>query len=442
MSFSKVLHSGFLPFFIGALFVFNVSNTSCKPGNKKGAVAVDSTTFIKLPATEAVSAAETERIRNAARQWYDSVLKRRNFNGGMIVAKGGTIIFEQYSGTGHLKGADTLTQHSPLHIASITKTFTAMAVLNLWQDSLLQIDDEFSKYFPAFNYPGITIRNLLSHRSGLPNYNYFMEKLGWDKSRYISNTDVLQFLITRKAELEDISTPNTRFNYCNTNYALLALLIEKVSGITYADYLDKTFFKPLQMHNSYVFKMADTAKALPSYNWRGGLEPFNFLDQVYGDKNIYSTPRDLLVWDQALSGNGLFTNETLEQAYTPYSNERPGIRNYGLGWRMNIIPDGNPQGSVNKVIYHNGWWHGSNATFIRLLKEQATIIVIGNRFTRSVYHAKDLISVFGKYYIPADEEETGSITETVLPDASIPVKVTQDSRKSKRANRRSDNKAN
>ncbi|HQW93704.1 MAG TPA: serine hydrolase domain-containing protein, partial [Ferruginibacter sp.] len=344
MSFSKVLHSGFLPFFTGALFVINVSNTSCKPGNKKNTVAADSTTFIQLPDAETVSAAETERIRNACRQWYDSVLKRRNFNGGMIVAKGGTIIFEQYNGTGHIPGTDSINTHSPLHIASITKTFTAMAVLKLWQDSLLHIDDEFSKYFPAFNYAGLTIRNLLSHRSGLPNYNYFMEKLGWDKSRYISNADVLDSLIARKDVLEDISTPNTRFNYCNTNYALLALIIEKVSGITYAEYLDKTFFKPLKMHNSYVFKMADTGTALPSYNWRGGLEPFNYLDQVYGDKNIYSTPRDLLIWDQALSGNGLFTNETLEQGYTPYSNERPGIRNYGLGWRMNIIPDGNPQG--------------------------------------------------------------------------------------------------
>lgn len=317
-----------------------------------------------------------------------------------------------------------------------------MAVLRLWQDGLLQIDDEFSKYFPAFNYPGVTIRSLLNHRSGLPNYNYFMEKLGWDKSRYISNEDVLQHLITRKAELEDISTPNTRFNYCNTNYALLALLIEKVSGTTYAGYLEKTFFKPLQMNNSYVFTLADTAKALPSYNWRGGPEPFNFLDQVVGDKNIYSTPRDLLVWDQALSGNALFTKETLEQAYTPYSNERPGIRNYGLGWRMNIYPAGNPQDSVNKVIYHNGWWHGSNATFIRLLKEQATIIVIGNRFTRAVYHARDLISVFDKYYTAADEEDTGSIPVKALPETSVPLKVTRGKLTSKPTNKIPGKKAN
>ena len=75
------------------------------------------------------------------------------------------------------------------------------------------------------------------------------------------------------------------------------------------------------------------------------------------------------------------------------------MRNYGLGWRMNIFPDG------NKIIYHNGWWHGSNATFIRLLKEKGTIILIGNKFTRAIYHAKVLTSIFGDYYLPVEEEE-------------------------------------
>lgn len=281
-----------------------------------------------------------------------------------------------------------------------------MAVLKLMQDGRLNIDDEFGMYFPAFNYPGLTIRCLLSHRSGLPNYNYFMETLGWDKSRFVKNEDVLDYLITRKAELPDIAPPCAHFTYCNTNYALLALLIEKISGLKYADYMNRTFFKPLQMKHTYVFSLADTLKAIPSYNWRGGLETFNFLDQVYGDKNIYTTPKDLLTWDRALTSNLIFTPETLEQAYAPYSNEKPGQHNYGLGWRMNIFPDG------NKIIYHNGWWHGSNAAFIRLLKEKATIILIGNRFTRAVYHAKVLTSVFGDYYLPAEEEENASKDST------------------------------
>jgi CubicO group peptidase (beta-lactamase class C family) len=385
-----------LPFLL-LLMLSILFTVSCNSSYTADKITGDSLTILNPLPAGPVSAAERERIKNSCQLWYDSVLKPRGFSGGIIVAKEGNIIFEQYSGTGHIPGTDTITQNSPLHIASVSKTFTAMAVLKLWQDGKLNIDEEFSKYFPAFNYPGVTIRCLMNHRSGLPNYTHFLENLGWDKSRMATNEDVLDFLITRKAELTDITTPNSRFSYCNTNYALLALLIEKISGSKYADYMNQAFFIPLQMKNSYVFTLADTVKAIPSYNWRGKPEPLNFLDQVYGDKNIYTTPRDLLTWDRALSNNILFTNETLNQAYTPYSNERPGVRNYGLGWRMNIFPEG------NKIIYHNGWWHGSNATFIRLLNEKATIIVIGNKFTRTIYHAKILASIFGNYYGPVDE---------------------------------------
>jgi CubicO group peptidase (beta-lactamase class C family) len=386
-------------------------NSGCNSstGTKKIVTSTDSITIINFPQPAKITAAETERIKRACQAWYDSVLLLKGFNGGMIVAKDGNIVFEKYSGTGHLPGNDFITDSTPMHIASISKTFTAMAVLKLWQDSKLNIDDEFSKYFPAFNYQGITIRCLLNHRSGLPNYNYFMETLGWDKSRFVKNEDVLDYLITRKAALPEVLLPGTHFSYCNTNYALLALLIEKISGLKYASYINQTFILPLQMKHTNVFSLADTLTATPSYNWRGALEPFNFLDQVYGDKNIYTTPRDLLIWDRALSSGLIFKQETLDQAYAPYSNEKPGMRNYGLGWRMNIFPDG------NKIIYHNGWWHGSNATFIRLLKEKATIIVIGNKFTRAVYYAKVLTSVFGDYYLPVEEDESLTKDSLKLP---------------------------
>ena len=396
------------------LFSFILILTSCNSITTTSENRQDSIPVITFPETSSISKEETAALKYECEQWYDSALKQTGFNGGILVAKNGNIIFEQYHGTGHLPGSDTIGANSPLHIASTSKTFTAMAVLKLWQDGKLNIDDDYNKYFPQFNYPGITIRSLLSQRSGLPNYTYFMESLGWDKTKFVTNEDILNFLITRKSELTDITSPNTHFTYCNTNYALLALLIEKASRKKYAEYLDQTFFIPLQMKNSYVFKLADTLKAIPSYDWRGRLQPLNFLDLVYGDKNIYTTPRDLLIWDRALTGNLLFTPETLKQAYAPYSNEKPGIRNYGLGWRMYNYPTG------KKIIYHNGWWHGSNASFIRQLYDSATIIVIGNKFNRSVYHAKDLMSVFGDYYNPGDEEETDNVK---LPDSDTVLKT-------------------
>ncbi len=381
-----------------SLFITAGTLTSCQSsGKKSNEIPVDSL-LIRLKPPDPVSPAEKNRLALACGEWYDSVLEKSGFNGGMILAKGGNIVFEKYRGTGHLGLNDTITSQTSFHIASVTKTITAMATLKLWQDGKLNIDDEYSKYFPAFNYPGVTIRTLLNHRSGLPNYLYFMEELGWNKSTYIKNQDVLDQLINHKAELTNISTPNTRFTYCNTNYALLALLIEKVSAVSYPEFVQKTFFYPLQMKHSFVFTRADSARVTPSYDWRGQLIPINYLDLVYGDKDIYSTPRDLLIWDRALRSNTIFKPEIFQQAYTPYSNERPGAKNYGLGWRMVIHPDG------KKMIFHNGWWHGNNAVFIRLIEEDATIIVIGNRYTNAVYKAKNLVSLFNGQFI-TDEEE-------------------------------------
>jgi CubicO group peptidase (beta-lactamase class C family) len=373
---------------------------SCFSKNNGNTNATD-TTLIQLPAPGTLTAGETERLEKGCTAWYEGELKNSGFNGGMLVAQKGNIVFEQYKGTAHLNGQDTITANTPFHIASVSKTFTATAVLQLWQQGRLDIDDELGKYFPEFNYKNVTIRKLLNNRSGLPNYVYFMEEAGWNKKKYISNSDVLDYLIHKKNQLKNIGVPGRSFTYCNTNYALLALLVEKVTGKKFAAYMQETFFEPLQMAHSFVFDTAMAQQVSPSYDWRGDMIPFNFLDAVYGDKNIYSTPRDLLVWDRALSSKKILNDSILQQAYTPYSNEKPGIRNYGLGWRMNIYPSG------KKMIYHNGWWHGNNASFIRLIDEDATIIVLGNRYTRAVYHAKDLVNLFSKYF-ESDEEEEGS----------------------------------
>jgi len=113
---------------------------------------------------------------------------------------------------------------------------------------------------------------------------------------------------------------------------------------------------------------------------------------VYGDKNIYSTARDILKWDQALyPSTGFFKTTTLDSAYCPYSFERPGIKNYGLGWRMFVYPNG------KKIIYHNGWWHGNNTVLTRLMQEHATIIVLGNKHNNNIYRVKPLFEAFSHY---------------------------------------------
>ena len=330
--------------------------------------------------------------------YFDTILSGK-LNGQFLVAKNGEILFEAYAGKTwlHKDSLTKMNEHSSLHLASVTKTFTAIAILKLQEKGLLKLDDEVSRYLTGFPYPGITLKMLLNHRSGLPNYVHNLTNWGWPESQMATNNDLLRLLNTVKPPLT--FPPNTRFTYCNTNYALLALVIEKVSGKSYPVYLDRNIFKPLGMNDTYVFELKDTATAIPSYDWKGQLIPFNYLDGIYGDKNIYSTVRDLYKWDQALYTRAIVSAPSLEASYTPYSFEKPGIKNYGLGWRMFNFPDN------KKIIFHNGWWHGNNNAFQRLIQDSATIICLGNRFSRANYSVIQLSYLFGNYPFEIEQEE-------------------------------------
>jgi CubicO group peptidase (beta-lactamase class C family) len=351
-----------------------------------------------IPVNSEVSAAEYRKVYQAASGFYESSLAPTRFNGGILVAKKGQVIFEKYNGRENHWSNDQIDSTSSFHLASVSKTFTGMAVLKLWEDGKLQLGDEVSTHLAGFPYKGVTVRSLLNHRSGLPNYVHYMEQLGWDRKKVVTNNDILQFIIEKKDKI-GVARPETRFSYSNTNYALLALIIEKASGMPYSQYLKQTFFQPLQMNHTFVFSMDMAGSVVPSYNWKNQQEAFTFLDAVVGDKNIYSTPRDLLKWDLALSYGNFFKPSTLDSAYAGYSYERKGIKNYGLGWRLYEYPTG------KKVIYHNGWWHGNNTVFSRLTQDSATIIVLGNKYNRRIYDAKKIYSAFDGYGMHADGDE-------------------------------------
>ncbi len=341
------------------------------------------------PHPKTLNPGEFKVYSNTSRHFFDSLFSH-GFNGGLIVAHNGTIVYERYSGFKDPgKHKDSVNAHTAFHLASVSKTFTAMAILKLWEEGKLDIHDDISKYLTGFP-AGITIKNLLSQRSGLRNYVHFMDQSGWDKRKYLNNTDLLQYINQHHTEVI-YTTAGRHFEYSNTNYAFLALIIEKVSGETYDEYLAKTFFQPLQMNDTYVYSIKDTATATRSYKISGRMYPMEYLDMVYGDKNVYSTPEDMLKWDAALRGGVMFKQSTLDSAYTPYSLEKRGKRNYGFGWRMIVYPDG------KKLIYHNGWWHGNRTVFIRMMEENATIIALCNNDNKRVYAAKKLCDVFGNY---------------------------------------------
>jgi CubicO group peptidase (beta-lactamase class C family) len=334
--------------------------------------------------------------------FFDSTLLKTGFNGGILVAKDGAVIYEKYVGRVDLRKEEPMTDSTAMHIASTGKTFTAIAILQMVQEKKLSLEDSISTFFPGLPYPGITVKMLLNHRSGLPNYIYFVANGDWDKTKYVTNADVLNLLYTQKPKRT--YPPGTHFSYCNTNFVLLAMIIEKISGQSFPEYMRQKLFEPLQMKHTYVFTMADSAKATPSFEWNGRFWKYDFLEGTYGDKNIYSTPRDLLKWDQALYTEQVVSKALLDSAFTPYSFENRSVHNYGLGWHLLLLPNG------KKVIYHFGRWHGFNSAFARLTDEKATIIILGNRYNRAIYNtAHQAYDLFGDYLQHRgnkDEEET------------------------------------
>ena len=308
-----------------------------------------------------------------------------------LVAKNGQIIYEKYDGYAD-KGNNILNSpETPLHIASVTKVITAAAILKLIDARKIKLDQKVNTLLDGFPYPDITVRTLLNHRSGMKKYNYFCDdKANWGRDKTLTNKALLNVIITKKIPLE--TKTDTHFSYNNTNYAMLALIIEKVTGMRYRVAMKQIIFDPLDMKNTFVLdETSDKNAGTPSYKYNYQKYPFDFLDAVYGDKNIYSTPRDLLKFDLARNAPNFLRPELIKEIYKGYSYESRGIKNYGLGIRMREWETG------QTLYYHNGWWHGNTSSYINLKKENAVIIALSNKFTRKTFQMKRLSALFGDY---------------------------------------------
>ncbi len=316
---------------------------------------------------------------------------------GMLIAQHGKIIYENYIGMADVKKGIKMSKETPIHIASTSKVMTSLAILKLIESGRMNLEDTVGKILVGFPYTGVTIKDLLNHRSGLPNYLYFTSdpKLWEDQNKPLTNEDVLDIMIEHSPPRA--SAPGTHFSYNNTNYVILALIIERVTGMKYPDAMDYMVFKPIGMKNTYVMRFPqDTVTCSKSYYHNGKPWGFVFLDGTYGDKNIYSTPRDMFRLDVAMYSDKFLSPELKEEAVKGYSYESKGVKNYGLGIRMMEFDDG------GKFLYHNGWWHGNNSVYVRDYAHEAVIIAFGNKYTRSVYAPFSLVTMFGRYQLPVD----------------------------------------
>lgn len=318
----------------------------------------------------------------------DSVLNEilpPDFNGGILVAKNDTVLYEKY-----ISYKDTVNEHTAFDIASVTKTFTSMAVLKLMEHGKISLDDAVTKYLPQFPVPDITIKMLLSHTSGLEDYLKFIDASDWDKSRFMTNKDLLNFIVANKSKVF-IHTPGKTFDYSNTNFALLSLIIETVADTPYAAYMNSIFFKPLNMDDTYVLNLQHAATAKKSYYKNGKTYLLRYMDLINGDKCIYSTPQDLRKWDKGL--RTMFKKETLDIAFGMQNTVPVNTSNYALGWKTIKTKTG------LDVLYHTGWWAGCRSIFIRLPQTGVMIAAMSNNNHTSIAEIRRLCDLFGNYQL-------------------------------------------
>lgn len=305
------------------------------------------------------------------------------FNGNVLIAVKGVPIYKGSFGYAVKETKERLDLKSSFQLASTSKPFTAAAVLMLVDQGKVKLDATLDEYFEGFPYEGITVRMLLSHRTGLPDYLNFAKL--YFKGSYLSNKEVLNIMVSKKPK--PLNKPDRAFDYNNTNYALLAALVEEVSGMSFSAYADKYIFKPLGMNDTWVWNPREERKHNETYGYNAGWKKRSpdMFDGVTGDKGVYSTVEDMLKWDQAWYDCKLFSERLVRESYKPNSGD--AAKNYGLGWRMNEGPTG------SQVIYHNGWWHEYNIVFKRFISDSTTIIVLSNKYNQDVYKTGPIESI-------------------------------------------------
>lgn len=320
--------------------------------------------------------------------------QRTEFYGTVLFAQRGRIIFENAYGYANIKNKDTLTVEHTFQLASASKPITAVAVMQLVEQGKIKLTDEMHQFFPVFPYQGITVEQLLSHRSGMSQYTHFCDSPDsiWpDKHKTITNDDVLN-IMNETVPMVNYPPGQTHY-YCNTNYMLLASIVERVSGMSFAEYLKKNVFDPAGMTSTMLYSRDNENELiLPAtgYNGAYNLEMDIYLNGVVGDKGIYSNVHDLLNFDQALYDGKLLKDSTLQLMMKDHNELQNNGQNYGFGFR--VYPEESTNG-LGRIVFHTGWWKGFRTYFIRVPKEQKTIIILTHIKRGAFLDIRELVSL-------------------------------------------------
>ena len=315
---------------------------------------------------------KTEKVSHKLDSLLQRINKRHDFHGSLLVAKNGKIVYNNQVGYADFKNKEPLNEASVFQLASVSKQFTAAAIMLLYERNQIKLTDTVNKYFPNFPYEHVTITNLLNHTGGLPKY-FWVAEHKWKQEKAPTNSEMMTLLAS--SDVLRFFKPGRNFDYSNTGYIVLASIVEKISGTSFNDFVKKNIFDPLNMKDSFVYSFENDnirANQLDGYRlyrgWRHLKINNTVNDAIVGDKNVYTTSEDLFKWTLGLNNGKLLSKESLDLMYakgeTVYGRKIP----YGFGFRIDT--------KDQNTIYHHGKWNGFSTGLTQYQEDDLVVIVL------------------------------------------------------------------
>lgn len=293
----------------------------------------------------------------------------------LVVRDGNSVVRRSY-GLANLEENIAATPETNFRLASVTKQFTAAAILLLAEDGKLALGDRIRKWFPSLPsaVDAVTITHLLTHTSGIVDYE---DVIPDGTTAQVHDADVLRLLASQDSTY---FKPGSGYRYSNSGYALLALIVERASGMTFATFLNKRVFVPLGMTHTVAYEegISTVLNRAFGYAMKGGAwarRDQSVTSAVLGDGGIYSSIDDMAKWDAALYDSRLLSDESRRLAFTPHtSTDQPDVK-YGFGWRI-----------TGETLWHSGETSGFRNVIVRYPSRRLTVVLLTNRNDPEPYH--------------------------------------------------------
>jgi CubicO group peptidase (beta-lactamase class C family) len=333
---------------------------------------------------------------------FDSYMKAQNnlygFNGNVLVSKNGKVIYKKSFGYSDYNIKKELDDNSVFDCGSIAKEFTAMGILLLKDKGKISYSDTLRKFFPELPYNNVTVQQLLTHTSGIPDGFELVEKY-FDHSKIATNDDLIGLLSSKKPAL--LFKPGENLMYSGTGFNLLASIIEKISGQSYKTYMDEQVFKPLGLIHTRIANGSRSAKTIPGYAYgyvySDSLNKYLLADSrqsgwttyfagITGEGMIITTTGDLLKWDRALKNHSLLTETTQQEMLSLHAEKKFPAVSFGYGIRVG-------KNDVGNYVFHNGYYPGYLSMHLRYTDDDVTVIVLSNNESHSEFIADGLSAI-------------------------------------------------